>query len=49
MTITLQGQNLVGRSFSRKGDSIFRAVNPATLEELEPDFSRLPQRKSTMH
>ncbi len=38
MTIRLHGENLVGRSLSRQGKSVFRAVNPATLEDLEPDF-----------
>ncbi len=34
----LHGENLVGRSLSREGESVFRAVSPATLEELKPDF-----------
>ncbi len=38
MTFRLHGENLVGRTLSGEGESTFRAVNPATLEELEPDF-----------
>jgi len=38
MTLRLHGENLVGRALSREGESVFRAVNPATLEDLEPDF-----------
>ncbi len=38
MRFRLHGENLVGRSLSSEGESLFRAVNPATLEELEPDF-----------
>ncbi|MFB3905200.1 MAG: aldehyde dehydrogenase (NADP(+)) [Acidobacteriota bacterium] len=38
MTIRLHGRNLVGRALSSQGDKVFRAVNPATEHELEPDF-----------
>ncbi|RPJ87038.1 MAG: aldehyde dehydrogenase (NADP(+)) [Acidobacteria bacterium] len=34
----LHGENLVGRSLSREGKPAFRAVNPATLRELDPEF-----------
>lgn len=38
MSISLTGKNFIGGDLSAEGKKTFRAVNPATLEKISPDF-----------